>query len=634
MSEEEIKIVDENDEAVVLDEVEDPAPKKKGRKKSSEAKKINGKIDNSAFVEAATGIENDSMVPADKLIEILTSAMTQAYLEWSYPGLFRDRDNADPAKELVKAEIVFEKDFKKFKIFDVKTVVEDDDIIDDAYQISPEDAQQYSKKVIHVGDTIKIPFDLTKLTKKYVRRVKQLFSAKLKDASKSAISSVYSNQIGGLIEGIVTNVDHENKSYTVNFGKAQGTLKKGNLLPSDSFEKGDKVTVYLIDVSDKINPPSLAISRSNEKFIEKLLERNVPEIQKGEIKIKAIAREAGKRTKIFVESENPNIDPVGSCVGPESGRIRAVNSELGSEKIDIIVYKKNKALQIIEAMKPAVVIGMTCPEDFFDENVHYEEIENDRGYEFPKVTCVVTNGTQGVAIGTQGVNVRLASKITKCTISVLTADEAIKENLKNIPVQDIRKLAGEKEPVEEIKENPNDTVDTEEVKEIEAEVDEEIAKTTPVIETPKVAEETKVETAPAVEEVKPAVVETPKVEEVKPAEVETPVVEEKKPEPVKEEEVYEHVEIKNKPKISLEELEQALSTKKGPSETRSRKKWKKDDNQDKKEETPSIASQATAMPIYTDEELEAMEDEEQIDGDDYDDIDLDEYEDDKYYEDK
>ncbi len=631
MSEEEIMIDEETGEVI------EEAPKKKGRRKSEEIKKINGKIDNAAFIQAFSDVQSDSMVSEEKLIEIIKTAMTQAYLEWSYPGLFRDKDSTDPAKELIKAEVEFKNGYKKWEIYDIKTVVAEDDIIDDAYQISPEDAQQYSKKIVHIGDTIKIPFDISKLTKKYVRRVKQLYAAKLKDASKSAITSVYSNQIGGLIEGTIIKVDQESKSYEVSFGKAQGTLRKRDILPTDKFEVGDKVTVFLKAVSDKLNPPSLVISRTDEIFVEKLLEKNVPEIQSGVIVIKDIAREPGKRTKIFVESENPNIDPVGSCVGPESGRIRAVNAELGAEKIDIIVYKQNKALQIIEAMKPAVVIGMTCPEDFFDSNVHFEEFENDRGYVFPNVTCVVTNGTQGVAIGTQGVNVRLASKITKCTISVLTADEAIKENLKNTPVQEVRKLAGEKEPEEVI----TDVVDNDEVSEIEAEVDEEMKQTTPVVEEKKVeetpaVEETKVEETPVVEqpkaeekveEVKP-VVEEPKVEEI-------PVVEEKKAEPAKkEEEVYEHVEIKNKPKISLEELEQALSTKKGPSETRSRKRWKKDDNNTKKDVAPSIASQATAMPIYTDEELKAMEEEEQNEMDDYEDIDLDEYEDDKYYEDK
>lgn len=632
MSEEEIKIDEETGE--VIEEVEE-APKKKGRRKSEEIKKINGKIDNAAFIQAFSDVQSDSMVSEEKLIEIIKTAMTQAYLEWSYPGLFRDKDSSDPAKELIKAEVEFKNGYKKWEIYDIKTVVEEDDIIDDAYQISPEDAQQYSKKTVHVGDTVKIPFDITKLTKKYVRRVKQLYAAKLKDASKSAITSVYSNQIGGLIEGTIIKVDTESKSYEVSFGKAQGTLRKRDVLPTDKFEVGDKVTVFLKAVSDKMNPPSLVISRTDEIFVKKLLEKNVPEIQKGEIIIKDIAREPGKRTKIFVESENPNIDPVGSCVGPESGRIRAVNAELGAEKIDIIVYKQNKALQIIEAMKPAVVIGMTCPEDFFDSNVHFEEFENDRGYIFPNVTCVVTNGTQGVAIGTQGVNVRLASKITKCTISVLTADEAIKENLKNTPVQEIRKLAGEKEPEEVI----TDIVDNDEVSEIEAEVDEEMKQTTPVVEEKKVeevpvVEEPKKEETPVVEEVKPEVKveETPTVEEKK---EEVKAVEEKKVESAKkEEEVYEHVEIKNKPKISLEELEQALSTKKGPSETRSRKRWKKDDNSSKKDAAPSIASQATAMPIYTAEELQAMEEEDQNDMDDYEDIDLDEYEDDKYYEDK
>lgn len=656
MSEEEIKVDEDSEET--LPEAEEAPKKKRKRRDSEEAKKINGKIDNDAFIQATSDIQNDSMVPQEQVAQILVAAMTQAYLEWSYPGLFRDKDSTDPAKDLVKADIVFENDYKKFKIYDVKTIVEDDDITDDSYQISPEDAQEFSKKTVHVGDTIRIPFDVKKLDKKYVRRVKQLFTAKLKDASKAAISSVYSNQIGGLIEGTVTRVDNDSRSYDVSFGKVMGNLRRNNLMPQDNFVVNDKVLVYLVDVSDKMNPPSLVVTRTNDKFIEKLLERYIPELQTGEVKIKAIAREAGRRSKVFVESTVPNLDPIGACIGPESSRIKSVNSELKSEKIDILIYKKNKALQVIEAMKPAVVIGMSCPDDFFDSNVHYEEFENDSNYEFPKITCVVTNGTQGVAIGTSGVNVRLASKITKCTISVLTADEAIKEGTKYSLVQDIRKLAGEAD--EETIENPqDDTVSSDEVKEIEAEVDEEmnepkktqdtVSEETPVTEEAKEenksVEEEKKEEAKTVEEVKeevkpsePAQEEKPAEEVKEEAEVKEEKAEEKPVEPMKKEEPeeIEHIEIKNKPKISLEELEMAISSKKGPSETRSRKRWKKDDDSSKKrEETPSMASQAAAMPIYTDEELKAMEEEEQNDSDDYSgDIDLDEYEDDKYYEDK
>ena len=576
-----------SEENEVLEEVEEAvkvAPKKRGYKSTS--KPITGKIKSDDFTAAIGDIQKDSYVSGEQVAEILTQTMQQAYLEWSYPGLFKDKDSEDPAKELIKCEIDFSNSYSKFTIYDIKTVTDEDDIVDDAYQISLEDAQEI-KPSAKLGDTIKIKFDVTKLDKTYVRRVKQLFQSKLKEASKSAILSVYQDKIGELIEGTVNRIEQDGNSYEISFGKAQGFLRKNNKMPGDRFVVGERVLVHLSDVSDRSNPPSLVVSRSSKEFVQKLLERAVPEIQEGVVSIKAIEREPGKRTKIFVDSINPNIDPVGTCIGPESSRIRSVLNEIGSEKVDVVRFYMNKAMQVVEAMKPATVIGLTCPEDFFDANVHYEELELDRDYEYPKITVVVNNGNQGVAIGSGGVNVRLASRITHCTISVLQADDAIASNLKYLMISDVEKLVKGMNP---------DAALEEEVK-----VDE-----TPVVEEP------------VIDPVKAAKEETI----AKAAEASKPVVEEK---PV------EHVEIKNKPRISLEELEQAISSKKGPSETKSyKKKWKKNDEE--KSIAPSKASKVEAMPIYTEEELAQMEEADDNYDNYEDDLDLDQYDSDEYYD--
>lgn len=641
MSDEEIKTEEVKTEETAEVAEAPVKPKKRGRKaKSDEAKKISGAVDSTGFEMAAGEIEKDSMVKSSEVADILTSAMEQAYLEWSYPGLYKDRDSEDPVKELVKAHVIFSDDLSSFKIFDVKSVVDEDDIVDDSYQVSLEDAKAV-KADAKIGDTVELPFDVTQLDKSYVRRVKQLFQSKLKDASRQAILSVYSNQIGGLIEGTVTKCETglANNSYELSFGKASGFLKKGSLIPQDHFVVGDRVLVYLSDVSDKLNPPSLVISRSSEKFVQKLLEKAVPEIQSGDVKIKAVAREAGRRTKVFVESTNPNLDPVGACVGPESARIRTVLSELKGEKIDILKYNSNKALQIVEAMKPSTVIGLTCLDDFFDKNVHYDELERDADYEFPKITVVVMNGNQGVAIGSAGVNVRLASRITMCTISVLQADDAIKQGIKYTLVPDIQKEVDE-ENAAIAKENAQAE---EEAKPVEGEAIPAVAETTPAVETPVVstpAAETPVVAAPAAptSEAKPVV--APAVSESKPV---APVA--AKPAEVKPvEKPIEHIEIKNKPKISLEELEEALTQKKGPAETRSyKKRWDNHNrpSDDKPASTaPSKASSVAAMPIYTEEELKQMQNNEtpsnnNAEGGDFnvDDDDLEQYDSDKYYDD-
>jgi N utilization substance protein A len=637
MSEEEIKEETKAETAATAAETpapeavaEAPKPKKRGRKAkvSDEGPKITGDVDYGAFSLAASEIEKDSMVKAGDVAGILISTMEQAYLEWSYPGLFKDKDSEDPTKDLVKAHVIFSDDFKSFRIFDVKTVMNDDDIVDDSYQVSVEDAKAVNPDA-KIGDTVELPFDVTKLDKSYVRRVKQLFQSHLKDASRQAILSVYSNQIGGLIEGTVTKADVEANSYELTFGKAEGYLRKNNLIPSDHFAVGDRVTVYLSDVSDKMNPPSLVISRSSEKFVLKLMEKAVPEVQSGDVKIKAIAREPGKRTKVFVDSANPNLDPVGACLGPESSRIRTVLSELHGEKIDVLRFYPNKALQIVEAMKPATVIGVACPDDFFDANVHYDELETEPDYEFPKITAVVMNGNQGVAIGTVGVNVRLASRITMCTISVLQADDAIKQGLKYMMTTEIQKavaaLAAAAAPA--VPETPEATEEVPAAPAPEA---------VPAEATPVAPTETAPVSAPAPVAPAPAAAAPAAQPAAAPAAVSAAPAAEKKPE-----ETVEHVEIRNKPKISLDELEKALSQKKGPAETHSyKKRWDHHDHEDanaKKDEGPSKAATANAMPIYTEEELKAMEADQSKENEnpefEGDDIDLDQYDSDKYYDD-
>lgn len=608
-----------------LEEVK--APKKRGGrpKKVVSENKITGQVKRDDFSLALSDIERDSLVNASDVADILVSAMEQAYLEWSYPGLYRDKDSNDLVKQLVRCKVVISDDISNFKIYDIKVVTNEDDIIDDAYQVSLEDAKEINPDA-KLGDQVEIPFDVTKLDKKYVRRVKQLFQAKLKEASKQAITSVYSNQIGGLITGRVVKVEGANPnrpdakvSYELSFGKADGFLRGNNLIPGDKFAVGDNVLVFLNNVSDKSNPPSLSISRSTDKFVIKLFERAVPELASGVVKIKGIAREAGKRTKIFVESSNPNIDPVGTCIGPESSRYRTVTSQLNNEKVDIIKYQKNKAMQILEAMKPATIVGLACPEDFFDPNVHYDELEMERGYEFPDVTAVVSAQDQGVAIGSSGVNVRLASRLTMCTISVTTVDNAIKDKLKYMLTQDIIREVEKHDGSAEKPEPETEEKEAEEVSEVEA-VEPETQNETAEEETAPVSEEVKAEAEPEASE--PA----NNANELKPNPTSTTS------EIKNQAQEIEHVEIKNKPKISLKELEEAMGQKKGPAETRSYKKHRKEEE---KEETTSLAKNVQAMPIYTDEELEALQNQDfDEDENDYDyDEELDEqYDSDSYYD--
>ena len=542
-------------------------------------KKITGKIDLENFNEALSDIQNDSLIDMERVADLLKDCMKQAYLSWSYPGVFGSRENKNaPERSLIKASVEFGK--KRFKIFDYKTVTEEDDIVDDSYQISLEEAQEI-KPTAKIGDEIKIPFDVTTLDKNFVRRVKQLFLARIREASKSSILSLYQSKIKGIIQGTVTRVD--GNEYELNFGKAIGRLREKNCLPDDHFSVNDRVYVYLADLSEKTTPPTLIVNRTSSDFVLALLKDRIPEIGSGTIVVKGISRQAGKRTKVFVQSTLPNVDPVGACIGADANRMRSILYELKGEKVDILRYYENKALQIIEAMKPATVIGMTNNEDFFDPNVHFEEIEKDKDYEYPEVTVIVQNGSQGIAIGSSGANVRLASRITHTSINIKQADDAIKDENEYIMLPQIEKLTQVQiEPSKNIVPDEDITSDQ------EVELEEEISNVKD-------------------EEIKPITTEKREIVDLDKLENEAKKVsQEKEKEKSKEKETEpEHIEIKNKPKIKLDELESALEQKKPVAKKVVSKKKKVE----VEEEVESEVSKVEAMPIYTDDEIAAFDEE-------------------------
>ncbi len=262
--------------------IEEKQPRKRGRKPKVQETKITGAVNADEFSKAAFAIQNEFLVDANNVMDILVRTMEKAYLEWSYPGLFKDKENPDPDKDLIKCQVEFNEDQTSFKIYDIKTVREEDDITDDAREISLEDAREIEPEC-NLGDVIRIPFDTTLLDVSYVRRVKQLFQTNIKEASKQAILAKYSGQIGQLISGTVVKADAVSRKYELSFGQASGYLTARNIIPGESFEKGQRVEVYLNSISEKNNPPSLSITRSSDKFVLKLKEEVTHELRPGEV---------------------------------------------------------------------------------------------------------------------------------------------------------------------------------------------------------------------------------------------------------------------------------------------------------------------------------------------------------------
>ncbi len=557
-------------------------------------------INTKEFIKALDELEATRGISKDSILAALKEALEKAYRK----QLGADED------ALVRADIDSIKG--TIEMYHMKNVVEE--VQDDFLEISLEDAQK-SDKSLKVGDVWQEAVSTDELSKLAAMNVKSVLRQKMSEAEKAALYDAYQDKIGEMITGTVEKVDE--RSTIVNIGRTSVYLPNSQKIPGEVFSLGQTIKLYVMDVVSTTKGAQIAVSRADAGFLRRLFEEEIHEIYDGTVVIKDIAREAGERSKVAVFSTDENVDASGSCIGPNGSRIQKIVAQLGNgkdkEKIDIIAYNPVIGLYIIEALKPASVLGVALKDGE------------------KSATAVVANGQLSLAIGKRGVNARLAVKLTGYNIDIKEQDEAMRLGILFKTPDEIRAEAAEKArrdaeqaAIDAIPATPKDEIPE------------------PVIEKP-------VEVVP--EAVVAPVVETPVVE-AKPVEVKPEVVvEEKKPE-VK-------VEVKPEPKVevrptvrttkTLEALEKQLEEEKERAKrnaereayrAESRKKFYKRD--EPKFEAPKPAAPTSSAPvdpsnfmkIYTEEELKAFEAEEAAANakENEDDVDYDSF--DKYYEDE
>lgn len=292
-----------------------------------------------------------------------------------------------------------------------------------------EEAKELNSK-IKEGEELEIVLE----TKKDYGRIaaqtaKQVVLQKIREAERDTVMGEYKSKEGDIVSGIVQRI--EGRNVFVDIGKTLGILPKEEQIYGEFYKPGQRLKVYILKVEESPRGPAVFLSRAYPKLISKLFELEVPEISQGLVQIKSIAREAGSRSKIAVQSTEDGIDPIGSAVGQRGTRVMAVISELGGEKIDIIEYSDNPEKFIANALSPAKVIEV-------------------RLLEKNKAICVVQDDQLSLAIGKDGQNVRLAAKLTGWKIDVRTpdrADEAMKEAAQEAESQ----KESSEETVEEVK---------------------------------------------------------------------------------------------------------------------------------------------------------------------------------------
>jgi N utilization substance protein A len=345
-------------------------------------------LDIKQLAVALRAIAEEKNLPEETVQEIVEQALAAAY----------KKDYGDREQEVRVSVNLHSGDVDAYVS---KEVV--DKVNDEQLEISLSDAQVFRKNV-KVGEIIELHQDVSNFGRVAAQTAKQVILQRLREAEREIIIDEYQDKIGTVINGIVARV--EGRVIRIDLGKAQGILPSSEQIQGEHYYPGQRLKVYLKDVERGMRGPQLVLSRGNTQFVEWLFKAEVPEMENGAVEIKAIAREAGIRSKIAVISTVPGVDPVGTFVGGHGTRVNAVMSEIGEqEKIDIIIWDEEISKYIINALSPTKVA-----------HVNIDESKK-------KAVVNVPEDQLSIAIGKSGQNVRLASKLTGYEIDIVGKKE-------------------------------------------------------------------------------------------------------------------------------------------------------------------------------------------------------------------
>ncbi len=337
------------------------------------------------FFEALEILEKERKISKEYLLKKIKDALTTAY-----------------KKETGRLNIAVDFDEKNctIKIYKYLDVVEELEYHDDT-KILLADAKKINSRY-EVGDRIEVeevrPKNFGRIS---IQNAKQVVVQAITEAEKGNLVQEYESKKGQILSAVVTRADAVKGTVILDINGHEISLPKSEQIPGEILNPGDRVKVFVADIRHDTRRSGVIISRANPGLIKKLFELEVPEIADGTVEIKSIAREAGSRTKIAVHSNNPEVDPIGSCIGPKGMRKNNISEEIGGEKIDIIRYSSNCEEFIASALAPAKVLSVT------------EVEEGGKSYR-----VLVDDDQLSLAIGVKGQNARLAVKLTECSIDI------------------------------------------------------------------------------------------------------------------------------------------------------------------------------------------------------------------------
>jgi len=296
----------------------------------------------------------------------------------------------------------------EYETFRYWEVVEEDDLEFPERQLTIEQAQERNPKIT-LNEFIEETIPSIEFGRIEAQTARQVIMQKVREAERDLVIDQFRNKLGQLIYGTVKKVTRDNIIIDLG-GKAEAFLPRSEMLPHEMFRPNDRVRAYLYELTPKSRGPQLFVSRTRNEMLIELFRIEVPEIGENIIDIKAAARDPGNRAKIAVKTNDGRIDPIGACVGMRGARVQAVSSELGGERVDIVLWDDNPAQLVINAMAPADISSIVV-----DEDTHTMDL-------------AVEKDQLSQAIGRNGQNVRLASQLTGWTLNVMTADEFENKN--------------------------------------------------------------------------------------------------------------------------------------------------------------------------------------------------------------
>lgn len=291
-------------------------------------------------------------------------------------------------------------EYETFRYWDV---VADEDLVCPEHQLTLAEARE-RVPTIELGGRIEELMSSIEFGRIAAQTARQVIMQKVREAERRLVIEQFKSKLGQLIYGTVKKVTRDNIIIDLG-GKAEGFMPRTEMLPQEMFRPNDRVRAYLYDILENVRGPQLLVSRIRKEMLIELFRIEVPEIGENIIEVKAAAREPGNRAKIAVKTNDGRIDPIGACVGMRGARVQAVSSELGGERVDIILWDDNPAQLVINAMAPADITSIVVDEEThtMDLAVHKEQLSQ--------------------AIGRNGQNVRLASQLTGWTLNVMTVED-------------------------------------------------------------------------------------------------------------------------------------------------------------------------------------------------------------------